>query len=61
MLDKERAEYWRKLRELASDDKVCEFFQLYTEYLEKENCISNNRIALYKMAKHVVKYLTARS
>ena len=54
---KKEREYWTKLRELANNDKVREFYILYAEYLEWNNILSNDRKAIYKMAKRVVELL----
>lgn len=49
--------YWTKLRQLASEDKVVEFYSLYCEYLEWNNIISSDRKAIYKMAKKVIELM----
>ena len=46
-------QYWTKLRQLSDNDNVKEFYQLYVEYLEWNNILSDNRKAIYKMAKKV--------
>lgn len=59
--DKERAkhntqtrkEYWDKLKQLADEENVKEFFKVYSEYLEFDGIISYQRKALYKMVKLV--------
>jgi len=46
-------QYWTKLRQLSDNDNVKEFYQLYMEYLEWSNILSNDRKAIYKMAKKI--------
>lgn len=55
-VQKER-EYWTKLKQLANEDSVLEFYKLYTQYLEWNNILSNDRKAIHKMAKKVVELL----
>lgn len=55
--DEERKERFRKLRQLSDDGKVILYFKTYAEYLEWDNIISTDRIALHKMCLQVVKEL----
>lgn len=54
-------EYWTKLKQLASEDNVVEFYKLYAKYLEWNNIISPDRQAIYKMATSVVQLLDNKS
>lgn len=45
---------WRQLIKFAADEDVRGFYSLYIEYLDKTECISNERLALRKMAKMVI-------
>lgn len=59
-IQQERA-YWTQLKQLASEDKVLEFYQLYSQYLEWNNIYSPDRKAIYKMAKKVVELLSEKN
>lgn len=50
-------EYWTKLKQLANEDNVLEFYRLYAQYLEWNNVLSPDRKAIYKMAKKVVELM----
>lgn len=54
---KQERECWNELKKLASEDKILEFYQLYAEYLERNNILSPDRKAIYHMAKKVVEYV----
>lgn len=54
---KKEHEYWTKLKQLANEDNVIEFYKLYTQYLEWSNMLSPSRKAIYKMAKRVVELM----
>jgi hypothetical protein len=51
-VDQER-NYWTKLKQLASEDNIVEFYKLYAKYLEWNNVLSNDRKTIHKMAKKV--------
>lgn len=50
-------EYWTKLKQLANEDNIVEFYKLYAKYLEWNNVLSPDRKAIYKMANRVVQLL----
>lgn len=58
---KQEREYWAKLRQLATEDNVVEFYKLYAQYLEWNNVLSPDRKAIHKMAKKVVELLDKES
>ena len=54
---KQEIEYWIKLKNLAKENNVVEFYKLYSEYLEWNNILSPDRQAIYQMAKKVVELM----
>lgn len=50
-------EYWTKLKQLANENNILEFYRLYSEYLEWNNILSKNRTIIHKMAKGIVKLI----
>lgn len=42
---------WDKLKELARDGNIHEFWGRYADYLEWSNVVSDSRRALHKMAR----------
>lgn len=54
---KKENEYWTKLKQLASEDNIIEFYKLYSQYLEWSKVLSPSRKAIYKMAKRVVELI----
>jgi hypothetical protein len=46
----ERRKRWVELIRLAADNKACEFFSRYAEYLEWDGIESKERAALHKMS-----------
>jgi hypothetical protein len=49
---------WKNLVRLSDEDNIIEFYKEYIKYIEKD-CESYERRALLKMAKLVVKKLSA--
>jgi hypothetical protein len=58
---KKEREYWTKLKKLANEDNVVEFYKLYSQYLEYSNILSNDRKAIYIMAKRAVELLSNKN
>jgi len=58
---KKEREYWTKLKKLANEDNVVEFYKLYSQYLEYSNILSNDRKAIYIMAKRTVELLSNKN
>lgn len=54
---KQEKEYWTKLKILAKENNVVEFYKLYAKYLEWNNILSPDRQAIHQMAKKVVELM----